>query len=82
MHNDNQLDEMNGKAASINLKGFISMSGFSDPLHQVDYGEFYFNLGFIDSLQLKYFQAQEAIGKSNIRTRHYYQAYEVCPHKI
>lgn len=68
--------------SSINLKGVISMSGFSDPLHQIDYGEFYYNLGFIDSLQLKFFQSQESMAKSYIRNKNFYEAYEVLTWNI
>lgn len=53
------------------------MSGFSDPIHQIDYGDFYYEMGLIDSLQLKYFQSQESLAKSFIKSKNFYEAYEV-----
>ncbi|ODM91897.1 Venom serine carboxypeptidase [Orchesella cincta] len=77
--NDNQLDKVSGDVTlkPINLKGIISMSGFSDPLHQIDYGEFYYNMGFIDKPQLKYFKAQESLAKAYIRSKNVVEAYKI-----
>lgn len=77
--NENQLDALSGdpNLASINLRGIISISGFSDPIHQIDYGEFYYNMGLIDGEQVKHFHTKETLGKSYIRSRKFYEAYQV-----
>ncbi|CAL8122438.1 unnamed protein product [Orchesella dallaii] len=77
--NDNQLDKISGDSSlrTINLKGIISISGFSDPLHQIDYGEFYFNMGFIDEMQLKYFKDQESLAKAFIKSKNPVEAYKI-----
>lgn len=80
--NDNELDRKekangNSNLTSINLKGLISISGFSDPIHQIDYGDFYYNMGFIDNLQLQYMQSQEVLAKVYMRNKQFYEAYLV-----
>jgi hypothetical protein len=32
----------------VNLRGLFVNSGFFDPISQIDYGEFYYNMGLID----------------------------------
>jgi carboxypeptidase C (cathepsin A) len=61
----------------INLKGFLLASGFTDPISQIDYGDFYYSYGIIDASQRDYFRERESLAKANINQGNWSAAFEV-----
>lgn len=74
------VHKMNENAADnekINLKGFAIGNGLSDPIHQLNYGEYLFQHGFIDLNGLKAFSTYEKLGIRYIKNGEYMKAFDV-----
>lgn len=61
----------------IRLKGVLVGSGFTDPINQIDYGDFYYNVGILDEQERAFFKAQERLAKTYIRSQQWRAAFEV-----
>lgn len=61
----------------INLSGIAIGNGLSDPLHQLKYGDYLFQLGLIDSNGLKDFHDAEEKGVNCIKTKDMECAFKV-----
>ena len=59
----------------INLKGMTIGDGICDPINQYDYGNFLYQVGFIDQNEKAYVDSQIAIMQYNVRQRRYLDAY-------
>ncbi|CAG7816367.1 unnamed protein product [Allacma fusca] len=61
----------------INLKGISVGSGFFDPASQLNFADFYYQIGLIDESQKTYFEEQEALTLDLINTGNWSQAFVV-----
>lgn len=58
----------------INLKGIAIGNGVTDPVHQILYGDYFYQLGFIDKNALATFNQYQNAALSYIAQGNYYQA--------
>lgn len=58
----------------INLKGVAIGNGVSDPIHQLEFGEYIYQLGFIDSNALKQFNDAQGKAIAAIQQENYVEA--------
>uniref|UniRef100_A0A182NMB9 Carboxypeptidase n=1 Tax=Anopheles dirus TaxID=7168 RepID=A0A182NMB9_9DIPT len=61
----------------INLAGMAIGNGFSDPVNQLNYGDYLYQLGLIDSNALERFEQDEQTVASCIATGNYSCAFEI-----
>lgn len=61
----------------INLKGLAMGNGFSDPLHQLNYGDYLYQLGLIDSNGHDLFVNYQNQGINCIKSRDFNCAFEI-----
>ncbi|KAG5880352.1 hypothetical protein JTB14_025771 [Gonioctena quinquepunctata] len=61
----------------INLQGLSIGNGLSDPEHQLNYGDYLYQLGLIDDNMQKIFQDQEQQGIKYIQNKQFDKAFEV-----
>jgi len=66
----------------INLKGLLVESGWSDPIAQVDYGNFLYHIGFFDEEDRDYAIQQSEIIKTGIVEEKYDEAYLVIEQRL
>lgn len=71
---DSQLNDGKPK---INLKGLAIGNGLSDPLHQLDYGDYLYQLGLIDSNGRDQFLALQDKGADCIKAKDFKCAFNV-----
>ncbi|KAJ8687303.1 hypothetical protein QAD02_023097 [Eretmocerus hayati] len=65
----------NAKAqVKINLKGLSIGNGWSDPINQLDYGEYLYQIGLIDSNGKKEYETIETKTKDLIKNKNYIEA--------
>ncbi|KAF5290217.1 hypothetical protein FQA39_LY14771 [Lamprigera yunnana] len=58
----------------INLQGLVIGNGFSDPIHQVGYGKYLYQIGLIDTAGKKVMEEYEAKGVEYIKNKEYEKA--------
>ena len=70
---------MNGKSGNtrIPLKGLAIGDGLSDPIHQMDYGDFLFQTGFVDENDRDTLQNMSQITKEYIKSQSWEKATDV-----
>ena len=70
---------MNGKSGNthIPLKGLAIGDGLSDPIHQMDYGDFLFQTGFVDENDRDTLQNMSQLTKNYIKTQSWEKAADV-----
>ncbi|ROT70561.1 putative serine carboxypeptidase CPVL isoform X2 [Penaeus vannamei] len=61
----------------INLKGMAIGDGLCDPVSMVDYGDFLYQVGLIDDLDLIYFKQESAKAVDFINQQEWIKAFEV-----
>ncbi|KAL9701835.1 hypothetical protein quinque_005276 [Culex quinquefasciatus] len=61
----------------INLQGLAIGNGYSDPLNQIDYGDYLFQLGLIDSNAKDRFDRDEADAMNCVRNNDYDCAFKI-----
>jgi len=61
----------------INLSGLTIGNGLCDPMHQLKYGDYLFQLGLIDSHGLKSFHEYEKKGVDFIKKKDFQSAFEI-----
>lgn len=61
----------------INLKGLSIGNGFCDPIHQLDYADYLYELGLIDASGKKIFEDQQQQGINYIQNKNYDKAAEI-----
>jgi vitellogenic carboxypeptidase-like protein len=74
IHEENKRKENNPK---INLQGLAIGNGFCDPLHQIKYGDYLFQLGLIDLNSQTVFHEYEQKGKEFIEKREFDKAFDI-----
>lgn len=72
MRNANTTDDK-----KINLKGLAMGNGLSDPIHQLKYGDYLYQLGLIDWNGLSLFHQYEKKGKELIEKRDFAGAFDI-----
>ncbi|XP_071518889.1 probable serine carboxypeptidase CPVL, partial [Panulirus ornatus] len=60
----------------INLKGMAIGDGLCDPVTMTDYGDFLYNIGLIDEINLQYFKQQSELAISLINKQQWHKAFE------
>ncbi|XP_063699448.1 venom serine carboxypeptidase-like [Culicoides brevitarsis] len=70
-----QKNEASDKEIVMNLQGMAIGNAWSDPLHQVELGDYLFELGLIDKNTLKIFHEYEKRGLEMIRDEDYLAAF-------
>ena len=75
---------MNGKSGNtpIPLKGLAIGDGLSDPIHQMDYGDFLFQTGFVDENDRDTLQNMSQITKQYIKSQSWEKATDVSISKV
>jgi vitellogenic carboxypeptidase-like protein len=73
IHESNQ----NSSQVRINLKGIAVGSGFFDPPSQLNYADFYYQVGLIDDFQKSYFEEQEMLTLDLMSAGNWSQAFIV-----
>ena len=70
---------MNGKSGNMHipLKGLAIGDGLSDPIHQMDYGDFLFQTGFVDENDRDTLQNMSQLTKNYIKTQSWEKAADV-----
>lgn len=72
------IHELNPSAKfKINLKGLAMGNGFTDPVNQMLYGDYLYQLGLVDANGRDQFQAMEKQGQDLIKKQKYDEAFEV-----
>ena len=61
----------------INLKGLAIGNGLCDPLHQLEYGAYLYQLGLIDTIGMNTFKAYEEKGRQCIAKKDFEGAFDV-----
>lgn len=61
----------------INLKGLAMGNGFTDPINQLKYGDYLYQLGLIDDRGLAIFHEYEKKGTDFIRNKDYTSAFKI-----
>lgn len=61
----------------INLKGMAIGDGLCDPVTMTDYGDFLYNIGLIDEINLQYFKQQSELAITLINQQQWHKAFEV-----
>lgn len=73
-----QTDETDGRTMpEINLKGLAIGNGFTDPLHQTNYGDYLYHLGLIDSQGRESFIKYQNRGIDCIKKQDFECAFEI-----
>lgn len=62
----------------INLRGFALGCPFIDPYNQLDYGNFFYNIGLIGEQEQSFFHELEKITLDLIRKQRWGDAFKVC----
>lgn len=66
-----------GAKLKINLKGVAIGNGLSDPLHQLEYGDYLYQLGLIDTIGQATFHEYEEKGRDFIKKKDFGSAFEI-----
>ncbi|RZC31860.1 Peptidase S10 domain containing protein, partial [Asbolus verrucosus] len=66
-----------GASLKINLKGVSIGNGFSDPEHQLEYGEYLYQIGLIDSNVRTLVQQYEDEGIKYIQSKNWVKAFQI-----
>lgn len=66
---DGAREDFDQKKPKINLKGLGIANGLSDPIHQLNYGDFLYQLGLIDTNGLDLFKKYESQGVDCLKRR-------------
>lgn len=74
---DSRLETEDPTKPKINLKGLAIGNGLSDPVHQMNYGDYLYQLGLIDSNGHKIFTEYEAQGINCIKKKDFNCAFDV-----
>ncbi|XP_022196152.2 venom serine carboxypeptidase [Nilaparvata lugens] len=74
IHKDNPTRNPESR---INLKGLFIGNGLTDPVNMLRYGDFLYQLGFIDGNALKVLKKAESLVASNIRRKKWGKATEI-----
>lgn len=72
-----KMNEQATENDKINLKGLAIGNGLSDPVHQLDYGNYLFQHGFIDLNGLNSFEAYQNLGIRYIENEEYEKAFDI-----
>ncbi|XP_055533044.1 vitellogenic carboxypeptidase-like [Wyeomyia smithii] len=72
IHNENP-----SATVKINLQGLAIGNGYSDPLNQLDYGDYLFQLGLIDANAKARFDADEAAAVECVKKNDYKCAFQI-----
>ena len=67
----------NGANIRIPLKGLAIGDGLCDPIHQMDYGDFLFQVGFVDENGRNMLQNMTQLTKQYIKSRSWERATDV-----
>ncbi|XP_064080848.1 probable serine carboxypeptidase CPVL isoform X2 [Macrobrachium nipponense] len=72
------IHQMNPTAElKVNLKGMAIGDGLCDPVSMTDYGDFLYQVGLIDDIDLAYFKNQSSLAVSLIEQEKWKEAFEV-----
>lgn len=66
-----------GAKLKINLKGLAMGNGLCDPLHQLEYGDYLYQLGLIDTIGRDTFHQYEKKGRDCIKKKDFNGAFDV-----
>ncbi|XP_055686489.1 venom serine carboxypeptidase [Lutzomyia longipalpis] len=76
-HRIHKMNEHAAENEKINLKGMAIGNGLSDPLHQLKYGDYLFQLGLIDANGRDLFHEYEKRGVDAINKRDFNAAFDI-----
>lgn len=71
------IHEKNANNPSINLKGLAIQNGFIDPINQIQYSQYLYQIGLIDFNQITIFQQYEQDILNALKNQNYTQAYRI-----
>jgi len=70
-------ENLAGNPMQINLKGLLVESPWSDPIRQLDYGEFLYNIGFLDQFDREHINSQTKLMEDHVIAERYTEVQEI-----